>query len=139
MMKWNLSNAIPKTTHMKSLFFVLLISASISYAQQVEIPDKEFTLSLSDETVTLARGENKKIDVRILKSKSYKKGKIKMGLSSSLPNGITVSFDPEKGDTNVSQATITALPDALPGTYSIIVNATVNYKTKGSILKIAVQ
>ena len=139
MMKWNLSNAIHKTAHMKSLFFVLLISASISYAQQVEIPDKEFTLSLSDETVTLARGENKKIDVRILKSKSYKKGKIKMGLSSSLPNGITVSFDPEKGDTNVSQATITALPDALPGTYSIIVNATVNYKTKGSILKIAVQ
>ena len=125
---------------MKPLFIVMLISASIvSYAQQVEIPQKEFTLTLSDETVTLARGENKKVDIRILKSKSYQKGKMKMGLSSSLPNGITLSFDPEMGDSDSSQATITALPEAQPGTYSIIVNATINYKTKGSILKIAVQ
>jgi hypothetical protein len=64
---------------------------------------------------------------------------MKMGLSSSLPNGITLSFDPENGDSDSSQATITALPEAQPGTYSIIVNATINYKTKGSILKIAVQ
>ena len=94
---------------MKPLFIVMLISASIvGYAQQVEVPQKEFTLSLSDETVTLARGENKKVDIRILKSKSYQKGKMKMGLSSSLPNGITLSFDPEKGDGDSSQATITA-------------------------------
>ena len=35
-----------------------------------------------------------------------------MGLSSSLPNGITLSFDPENGDSDSSQATITALPEA---------------------------
>jgi uncharacterized membrane protein len=125
---------------MKPLFIVMLISATIvGYSQQVEIPQKEFALSLSDETVTLARGENKKVDIRILKSKSYQKGKMKMGLSSSLPAGVTLSFDPEKGEGDLSQATITALPEAQPGTYSIIVNATINYKTKGSILKIAVQ
>jgi len=125
---------------MKPLFVFLLISASVvSYAQQVEIPQKEFTLSLSEETVTLARGENKKIDIRILKSKGYQKSKMKMGLSSSLPAGITLSFDPDKGDSDLSQATITALPEALPGSYSIIVNATINYKTKGSVLKIAIQ
>ena len=125
---------------MKPLFIVMLISASIvSYAQQVEIPQKEFALSLSDETLVLARGENKKVDIQILKSKAYQKGKMEMGLSSSLPNGITLSFDPDKGESDSSQATITALPEAQPGTYSIIVNATINYKTKGSILKIAVQ
>ena len=125
---------------MKPLIIVMLISASIvSYAQQVEMPQKEFTLSLSEETVILARGENKKIDIRILKSKAYQKGKMKMGLSSSLPNGIMLSFDPENGDSDSSQATITALPEAQAGTYSIIVNATINYKTKGSILKVAVQ
>ena len=71
---------------MKPLFIVMLISASVvGYAQQVEIPQKEFALSISDEMVTLARGENKKVDIRILKSKSYQKGKMKMGLSSSLP------------------------------------------------------
>jgi hypothetical protein len=125
---------------MKPLIFLILISASITgYAQAVEIPQKEFTLSLSDETVTLSRGENKKIDIRILKSKAYQKGKIKMGLSSSLPDGITLSFNPENGNSDLSQAIISALPDAQPGMYSVIVNATINYKTKGSILKISVQ
>jgi len=125
---------------MKSCIFVILIFASIaSYAQQVEIPQKEFTLSLSDETVTLARGEKKNIDIRILKSKAYQSKKMKMGLSSPLPEGIILSFDPENGAADLSQATITALPDAKPGTYSIIVNATMNYKTKGSILKVSIQ
>src|SRR6186713_3079612 len=101
---------------MKSLFVLLLAAASVcSYAQQVEIPQKEFAVSLSEETVTLARGENKSVDVRILKSKAYQKGKVKMGLSSSLPAGVTLSFDPESGSADLSRATITALADAQPG------------------------
>ena len=48
--------------------------------QQLDIPQKEFTLALGEsESVTLSRGENKKIEVRILKSKSYQKGKVQMG------------------------------------------------------------
>ena len=125
---------------MKPLLTLIIFMASIaSYAQQVEIPQKEFTVSLSDESVSLSRGENKKIDINILKSKAYQKGTIAMGLSSTLPTGVTLSFDPKKGDADVSQATIMALPEALPGTYSIIVNATINYKTKGSILKVTIQ
>ena len=125
---------------MKFLFTLLLVTASVvGYCQQVEIPAKEFTLALSQETVTLARGENKTVEVRILKSKAYQKSKMKMGLSSALPAGVTLTFDPDKGDGDLCQATIRALSDAQPGTYSVIVNATLNYKTKGSILKIAVQ
>jgi uncharacterized membrane protein len=125
---------------MKPLLTLFLVTASFaSYAQQVEIPQKEFAVHLSDEMITLSRGENKQIDVNILKSKAYQKGRIAMGLSSSLPTGVTLSFNPEKGNADVSQATITALPEALPGTYSIIVNATINYKTKGSILKVTIR
>ena len=125
---------------MKSLFTLLLLgAAAFGYCQQVEIPAKEFALSLSDETVTLARGENKTVEVRILKSKGYQKAKMKMGVSSSLPSGVTLTFDPDKGEGDLSRATITALPEAQPGTYSVIVNATLNYKTKGSVLKIAIQ
>jgi uncharacterized membrane protein len=116
--------------------FVLSISC---YAQQLDIPQKEFTLALESESVTLSRGENKKVEVRILKSKSYQKSKVQMGLSSGLPFGITLSFDPEKGNVDTTSATVTAGSDATPGEYTIIVNATVNYKIKGSILKIVVQ
>jgi uncharacterized membrane protein len=125
---------------MKPLLILFIAALSFaSNAQSVDIPQKEFTVSLSEETLNLARGENKKVDIRILKSKAYQKGKMKMGLSSSLPAGITLSFDPENGSADVTQATVTALPDAQPGTYSIIVNSTINYKTKGSILKITIR
>ncbi len=125
---------------MKPLFVLFFLGISvISYAQVVEIPAKEFVVSLSEETLTIARGEIKKIDVRILKSKAYQKGKMKMGISSSLPAGIKLTFNPESGNADVTEASITALPEASPGIYSIIVNSTINYKTKGSILKLTVE
>lgn len=124
---------------MKTLIILLFFSATLSYAQTVEIPQKEFTVSLSDEKVSLARGEDKTFDVRILKSRAYQKGKIKMGISSTLPKGLTLSFDPEDGNADVIKATIRTLADSAPGIYSVIVNATINYKTKGSILKIIVE
>ena len=125
---------------MKLALFSLILVASISgHAQSVEIPNKEFSLSIASETLTLARGENKKMEIRVLRSKAYRKSKMSMGLSSTLPSGINITFDPDHGDADIIQATITALPDALPGLYSIIVNATINYKTKGSVLKISIQ
>lgn len=124
---------------MKPLVVLLLLSASLSYAQSNQAPEKEFTVSLSDENVILKPGETKTVDIKILKSKAYQKGKIKMGVSSALPKGLTLSFDPETGNTDVTKATITALSDATPGIYNVIVNATVNYKIKGSILKVTVE
>lgn len=121
-----------------ALASILLLSVSC-YAQQLDIPQKEFALSLESESVTLSRGENKKIEVRILKSKSYQKTKVHMGLSSGLPSGITLAFDPEKGNVDASSATVAAGSDATPGEYTVILNATMNYKTKGSILKIIVK
>ena len=124
---------------MKLLVTLLLLSVSPGYAQTNQTPEKEFTIVLSDENITLVRGEHKTVEIKILKSKAYQKGKIKMGVSSTLPKGLTLSFDPETGNTDTTIATITTLADATPGIYNVIVNATVNYKTKGSILKITVE
>jgi hypothetical protein len=124
---------------MKSLLTLLFVNVlSYCYAQNVDIPKKEFTVFIAEETTTLARGDRKNVDIQILKSKSYQKSKVKMGLSSSLPPGITITFDSEVEKSDLIHATISALPDTAPGVYSIIVNATINYKTKGSILKITV-
>jgi uncharacterized membrane protein len=116
----------------------ILLTSFSGYAQNIDIPQKEFALSLESESITLARGENKKIEVRILKSKSYQKSKVQLGLSSGLPSGLTLSFDPAKGNVDAATATVTASSEATPGEYTVIVNATMNYKTKGSILKIVV-
>jgi uncharacterized membrane protein len=125
---------------MKSILLIVILMGSISsYAQQIDIPQKEFTLALESASIALSPGENKKIEVRILKSKGYQKGKVQMGLSSALPAGVSLSFDPEKGNIDSTTATITVQPQASPGQYAIIVNVTINYKTKGSILKLEIK
>ncbi|WP_276369397.1 hypothetical protein [Chryseolinea sp. H1M3-3] len=120
-----------------SLFFLGI--SFIGNAQVVEIPEKEFVVSLSSDALDITRGQSKKMEVRILKSRAYQKGKMKMGISTSLPAGIKFAFNPESGNANVVEVTITALPEAVPGVYAVIVNSTVNYKTKGSILKLTVE
>lgn len=91
-------------------FVLLLISMVVGHAQNLEIPQKEFTLAFSNETVVLTCGENKKVEIHILKSKAYQKSKLKMGLSSSLPPGLSLSFDPEKGSVDATQAPIQPAP-----------------------------
>lgn len=122
------------------LLTLLLFAASFkSFAQNVALPQKEFVLSLSEESVKIVRGESKTIQIRSLKSKAYQKSEMKMGLSSSLPIGLQLSFTPENGKVDLTQATITASPEITPGEYSVILNSTINYKTKGSILEVTIE
>jgi len=125
---------------MKLLFLLILVPLHTlcSYAQNLEVPQKEFTLSVSHAVVELSGGETRKEEIKILKSKGYQKSKVKMGLSSSLPQGISITFNPDNGNFDLTEAIITVLPDVKPGQYSVILNATMNNKTKASVLKITI-
>lgn len=106
--------------------------------QNLEIPQNEFALSFSKEQLEVSRGEKAELEILILKSKSYQKSKVKMGISSSLPNGVVITFDPDKGTFASTLAKISIEPDAAPGEYLLILNATLNNKTKGTILKLLI-
>jgi hypothetical protein len=123
---------------MKTLVIIAALFASNQvFAQSVSIPDKEFSTKLSKETIELKSTDAQKLEVMILKSKSYQKGKVQMKVSSTLPIGLTVVFSPEKGNFEMSEVTITTNGVAA-GEYTLILGATVNYKHKGSILKLKV-
>lgn len=119
--------------------FALLVVALTAQAQNLEIPQKEFTISCSKDQLELSRGDNEQIDVRVTKSRGYQKSKTKMGISSSLPNGVVITYDPDKGNFDSTKATILIEEDAVPGEYSIILNATLNYTTKGTILNLLIK
>lgn len=123
---------------MQFLLALLLMSLGI-HAQNVDIPQKEFALNFSANKLELARGENGHLDIGILKSKSYRNNKVKMGISSSVPKGVTINFDPANGNFDFTKANISVASDALPGTYQLILNATLSYNTKGSILKLIIK
>ena len=121
------------------LLLMLLIVALTASGQTMEIPQKEFTVYFSKDRMELSRGEESQFDVAILKSKGYRKGKINMGISSRLPKGVAVTFEPDNGTFDSTRANILIQDDATPGEYLLIVNATLNYKTKGSILKLVIK
>ena len=116
----------------------LLLLASTVKGQDLEIPQNEFRLSFSREQLVLSRGNSGKLEILIPKSKGYQRSKAKMGISSSLPKGVTITFNPDEGTFHSSIATISIQADAMPGQYILILNATLNNKTKGSILKLQI-
>lgn len=132
-----------RTTHVKNLkigfALTLLLAATVVRAQSFENPQKEFTISFSNELVELSPGETEQLDVVILKSKSYLKSKVKMGISSTLPEGVTITFDPDSGNFDATKAIILVDAYAPPGQHLVILNATLNNKTKGTILKLLIK
>jgi hypothetical protein len=122
---------------MKPLAVLFLLSLSLSGYTQTQTPKKEFAIVLSQDKIEISASESKEIEIKILRSKAYLKSSAVMGLSSSLPSGIEVTFSPEKGNFDVTKVIIKS-SNAVPGQYSLIVNATLNGRTKGSIIKLNV-
>ncbi len=124
-----------KTAFTLSLFFVAVATMAQTSS---ELPRNEFVINLSENSLSLKPGEGKQVMVSILRSKSYSKAEAVLGFSNKLPEGITIQYEPAKGIFETSVATINASPETALGTYQIIFNGTLNFKTKGSILKISV-
>lgn len=118
----------------------LMLTACISAnGQNLEIPQKEFSLSFSTYRLELLPGDSSQVDIGVLKSKGYQKSKVKMGISSSVPNGVTIAFNPDQGNFDFTKATVSVDKEVAPGTYPVILNATVQNQTKGSILKLIIK
>ncbi len=122
---------------MKNLFTLCLLLA-MSTAMAQTTPRSEFTITLSESNLVVKPGESKSLTVWISRSKSFAKGNANLGFSSRLPEGITVVYEPSAGNLESSTATITAAPGVASGTYSLVFNATVYNKTKGSVLRLEV-
>lgn len=128
---------------MKKLFFfsIVLVAATLTvgYAQEKTAPRTEYSVSLSESVITLKPGETKQLTVSLAKSKSYSRSTAKLGLSSSLPAGVTIGYEPTEGVFESSIASFTAAADAKAGEYQVVVKTTINNKIKGSIVKVVVE
>lgn len=125
---------------MKTLLLVVFAFASFSLLAQnaTERPRQEFVVQLSENTLTLAPGESKTVTVSVVRSKSFQGGKVKLGTSTVLPQGVTLTFEPGEGDFETSKATLTATPEAAAGAYTLVINGLMHHKTKGSALKLEI-
>lgn len=127
------------TCSKKRMLLCLLLAAVPLCSQAQKVPSKEFALSFSTNRLEVARGDSSQVEVTILKSKGFQKSNVAMGTSSSLPKGVKLTFAPTSGTFDVTKALIAIQEDALPGEYLVVLNATLSYKTKGSILNLLIK
>jgi hypothetical protein len=125
---------------MKNILLTLVVVtlANVLHAQEKARPNKEFTVELSATTIDIKPGESKSVEVALLRSKSYSKSNAVLGLSSSLPEGVQISFEPKEGVIEKSMINISTDGTAKAGSYTVIINSVIQNKSKGKILKIVV-
>ncbi len=112
-----------------------LFSASFAQAQTTP-PKKEYTITLAERQVTIFPGEEKEIEVEVLRSKSYRKTKINLETGSRLPEGLDITYKAPEGTSNTYTMVIKAGQDVKEGQLMLIVNAKSNRVTKGTMLKV---
>lgn len=115
----------------------MLLTATSVHAQQTA-PRTEYAVALSEDAITLKPGESKTITLTLLKSKQYSKGKVALAFSSSIPQGLTVSYDPAEGVIDSTTVTVVAANDAKEGSYQVILKSSIHNRIKGTVLKITV-
>lgn len=124
----------------KSILTLLTAFAGLTFvsAQEKTAPQKEYTLELSASTLEVKAGESKDVSITLNRSKAYSKSKAVLGLSSGLPQGVTVTFEPAEGVIENSVAKISVAENAKAGNYLIILNSRLQNKSKGATLKLVV-
>jgi hypothetical protein len=123
---------------MKIILTVLMISTVACQLVLSQTPRKEFDIELPTNELAIKPGETKQIDVNLVRSKGYHKAKATLGLSSSLPEGITITFEPKEGIIQSSRATIIIDSQVKQGAYLLLLKCTMNNKMKGTMLKLVV-
>ena len=125
---------------MKTLITLsFLFVAALTFGQApTERPRTEFTIDLSEGSLSIKPGETKQVNVLLNRSKYYAKEKATLGFLSSLPQGITITYEPKEGNFDSSIATITAAAEASTGVHQIVLSALLSTKKKGTILKLTV-
>jgi hypothetical protein len=124
----------------KYILTIVLAAAAMtaSVAQEKTAPRTEFTVELSTSSLEVKAGETKEITLTLNRSKQYSKSKATLGLSSGLPQGVTVTFEPTDGVLESSVVKVAVAEHAKAGNYMIILNSTMQQKSKGTTLKLIV-
>jgi hypothetical protein len=127
---------------MKKNFLLLMVWAACvvgASAQEKPAPRSEFVVELSASALEMRAGESRDVTVHLNRSKSYSKSKGVLGLSSGLPEGVTVSFEPATDVATEGVAKIVTAKTTKPGNYILILNGTLEHKTKGATLTLTVR
>ena len=126
---------IMKKLSVSLVFFLFMFDL---LAQDQSLPKEEFLFVSKVSVATVQRGETSKVPLEILRSKRYQKSMAELSVGSSLPAGITATYEESNGVLNSATLILSASNEAAAGEYNVILNCTLGNKRKGVILKLKV-
>ncbi|MEQ6122223.1 hypothetical protein [Reichenbachiella sp. MALMAid0571] len=118
------------------LFTLFALSTVLTESFAQTTPKKEFTVKLSETDISILPGKTQIIDVTINRSKSYSKTQIDLSISSTLPEGISISFKDGTDPLTQKQMIVTASEDAMGISKTLVLNAKSSRATKGVMFKL---
>lgn len=119
-----------------TLFIALVVSSTQAFAQVT--PKKEFTVSISEKNISLKPGESKTYDITINRSKTYNKIAIEMLIGSTLPEGLSITFEDGKNPMINQKMVVTASPELIGFSKSIILKGKSSRTSKAVMLNLSV-
>ncbi|MCZ8020179.1 MAG: hypothetical protein O9302_03110 [Cyclobacteriaceae bacterium] len=119
------------------LIVVFVLFASTAFAQNKKLL-KEYVVTVDQSAVSLSNGGSATLNFTFEKSKSFANSKVTMVAPGNLPEGLTITFEPQEGKFETAKATLSA-NNVKPGTYNIILSSIIQNNKKGSLVSVTVQ
>jgi len=118
---------------------VCLLLWAITSSAQTEMPPKEeFKLLASHSTITLSRGQQDSVKLTVLRSRSFKTGKISISLNTPSTTGLRVTLKQQPTNPDEYTVYLEASADAQTGEFNFVPTCTLRNKNKGIILKLII-
>jgi hypothetical protein len=121
------------------LFYVVTFITLPFFAQQGETPKKEFDLRATPGILEVSRGSSATIVLGIARSKSYQRSDALLSVGSSLPQGLALVYEKSPGTVAETHVTINVSDQVATGDFNLVLNCTINYKTKGVVVRINIR
>ncbi len=127
---------------MKNL--ILSIIALIGFVQfeskaQTKSERFDYKLEIASDAIQLKAGSTTQVDLNLIRGGRYKNHAATLGLSSALPAGIAVQYEPALNVMEKSLITISSTKETKPGVYYIGIKATILNNIKSTLLKVEVK
>jgi hypothetical protein len=123
---------------------ILSVIALIGLAQlestaQTKSERFDYKLEIASDAIQLKAGSTAQVDLTLVRGGRYKNQAATLGLSSALPAGITVQYEPAVNVMEKSLITISSTKETRPGVYYVGIRATILNNIKSTLLKVEVK
>jgi len=124
--------------NLKSFILAALFILGVSIVANAQTAVRDYSIQLSQSSVTIAQGKSQTVVVSFVKSKSYAKATANLTASALSNQGITLSFDQSSNVADEARLTIVVDETAVVGSYTFTISSEMARVRKGTILNVKV-